>query len=298
MQSDITRSKGFTSPRGAIALAGALLLVGTGFRCPGPEPSSEATSTQGGGNQGGAATDTSATGAPTSSANVSGTGGTGGGCAANLDTDPSNCGSCGRACSANGTANVRCTLGECDSTCTVGLVNLSRPVAPLADDGCEASGSRVFVTSTPVLADFGGSLAGDTKCQTYADAAQLGGSWKAWISDEVSSPAARFLQSANPYFLLDGTMIATDWTDLTDGLLLHAIDVDENEIPVPLAEVWTGTNTDGTVAVGNSICFNWASIAVTDVADVGRTDVADAQWTAIFVQSCERNNVHLYCFEQ
>ena len=54
-----------------------------------------------------------------------------------VSTDVNHCGACGRECSTTGVASWWCEGGVCTSTCQSGYVNLNRPAAPGADDGCE-----------------------------------------------------------------------------------------------------------------------------------------------------------------
>ncbi len=63
------------------------------------------------------------------------------GCETNRNTDPDNCGACGRACATNGVMSRSCGGGICTSTCVGLLDNCSMPVAPVMDDGCEADTS-------------------------------------------------------------------------------------------------------------------------------------------------------------
>jgi len=210
-----------------------------------------------------------------------------------------NCGACGRACSNANTATLGCTDGLCDSTCQSGFLNLNRPVAPTPDDGCELAAHRVFVTSTAINANFGGFAGADAACQQHANTAGLGGTWMAWLSDEASTPAARFTKSLVPYVLVDGTPIAASWSALTTNMApAVAIELDENGTNVGVSEVWTATNPDGTLTTGTSFCVDWTSNLQSDVTTVGRADLATSQWTDVFQQTCERNNVRLFCFEQ
>lgn len=62
-----------------------------------------------------------------------------------LDTtmDLSSCGACGRACSSAGVVTPACTGGLCKPGCSPGLLDCNHPIAPAADDGCEASANDV-----------------------------------------------------------------------------------------------------------------------------------------------------------
>jgi len=272
---------------------------GTGGTGPG---TGGMTTTSGFGGSGGAG-GSGSTGGTTASG-----GGGGGSCDPQMvESDPMNCGACGRPCSTVGVASVSCSLGVCDSTCTAdsGVHNLIRPQAPFADDGCESLGQRVFVTNDPFFANFGkgvtapiGALGADDDCQAAADAQGLGGVWMAWVSDFMTDPATRFTQASVPYLLLNGVPIASDWLDLTDGSIDVPISLTEKGATLPLSEVWTGTTSDGVSSENASQCAGWTDLASDNNADVGRTDSSDGAWTSIFVQQCSRSDVHLYCFEQ
>jgi hypothetical protein len=166
--------------------------------------------------------------------------------------------------------------------------------------GCVA-GKYVFVTSMPVLASFGGTAQGDAQCQALAQ--PFGGTWMSWTSDSSSSPAARFTHSTIPYGLLDGTLVASDWTGLTSGSLLHAIDIDETgAVQAGTPEVWTATDTGGNYdqmpgCMGCS-CGDWTMPVHTLTAWVGRANQTDGTWTAVFPQFCDYNYQRLYCFQQ
>lgn len=62
------------------------------------------------------------------------------GCEANLNTNTSHCGACGRACSTYRvkSGGLSCSLGLCDTTeCNASWSNVTMPPAPEPDDGCE-----------------------------------------------------------------------------------------------------------------------------------------------------------------
>ncbi|HEY4187068.1 MAG TPA: hypothetical protein VGP07_18475 [Polyangia bacterium] len=147
------------------------------------------------------------------------------------------------------------------------------------------------------MANFGGALAADGKCQTFANLAGLGGAWRAWVSDATTSPATRYLMSGIPYRLLDGTIIASDWSVLVSGILTASINKDEFAALRNATEVWTATKPDGTLSAEG--CSSFTSVDASEVpAIVGRTGNTDATWTNAYGQFCDRTNVHLYCVEQ
>jgi hypothetical protein len=59
------------------------------------------------------------------------------GCEVDTDTDVTNCGACGRACSTANVAARTCQLGVCTPSCNAGYADCDIPLAPTADDGCE-----------------------------------------------------------------------------------------------------------------------------------------------------------------
>jgi hypothetical protein len=170
--------------------------------------------------------------------------------------------------------------------------------------GCELGcDKRVFVTSEALPnGGFGRGLTApaDAFCQSAAEDRILGGTWKAWLSNAVDSPATRFTRKVAAYRLLDGTVVAMGWLGLTSGRLQHAIDMTEMKTSVPydyLTEVWTGTTPSGT-ASGIS-CEDWTNstsdLPYGDVGTVGKIDIA---WTQNYRQFCHLPYAHLYCFEQ
>lgn len=156
-------------------------------------------------------------------------------------------------------------------------------------------GKRVFVTSTTTDGAFGGTSGADTICADRATAAGLGGTFKAWISVTGDGPSTRFTQSAAPYGLADGTIVANDWNDLTDGTLAHAIDVDESGHAVGVSDVWTSTTTGGDPTVTN--CNNFLNNTAGVAAVCGNTGLKNSGWTNASTPACNFS-LRLYCFEQ
>jgi hypothetical protein len=124
----------------------------------------------------------------------------------------------------------------------------------------QAQGKTVFVSSQLFDGNFGagqkvlGYPMADQRCQALAQQAGRSGSYKAWISGRVDTGAGplphgvvhRFAQSSGPYVLVNGTKVADNWADLTDGSLDHAIDLTELGTPVGSeTRVWTNTTTGG-----------------------------------------------------
>jgi hypothetical protein len=159
---------------------------------------------------------------------------------------------------------------------------------------------RLFVSSAPPpgAANLGGLSGADAFCQSAANAKQLGGSWKAWLSDATTSASARLTHATVPYVLLDRSTVAANWTALTSGTLAHTINVSEDGVVrTDVLEVWTASTAQG--AYSGRSCSAWTSNAPgANTADVGLSNQTDAEWTNRYQQYCDRTNVHLYCIEQ
>lgn len=172
-----------------------------------------------------------------------------------------------------------------------------------AQQTCGAGGlcvaaRRVFVSSTQSNGNLGGPSGADGKCQALAGAASLGGTWKSWTSDTTTSPSARFTQSTDPYVLLDGRVVALNWTSLTTLALVNAIDLDEKKKAVATGvEVWTGTRQGGTSLTG---CNGFTTAGHGDDQPfVGRVGNTDKGWSEFAADArCDQNNLRIYCFEQ
>jgi hypothetical protein len=169
---------------------------------------------------------------------------------------------------------------------------------------------RVFITSSQWTANLGGTSGADAKCQTAADSASLGGTWMSWTSTSTSDTATRFVHSLVPWKLLDGTLIANDWSDLTSGTLEHAINRDENDGLVswsvdPYSGIaWTDTSITGHWS-GYSDCSEFTNGTSTNVnASVGYNGYSGTyqgfMWTDAQLSAGYACNslLSLLCFEQ
>jgi hypothetical protein len=194
-------------------------------------------------------------------------------------------------------------------------------------------GMTVFVSSETYDGNFGngqitlGHLAADAVCQQLAAGTGLGGEYKAWISGRVDGGPGpfhhgvvdRFAQSTIPYRLVDGTKVADDWADLTDGTLDHAINLTEsggalgNE-----TRVWTNTRSNGAAWDNSRNCApgtgpdvpgvaSWSCGAPTWTAgdcqfESGKYGIAtatDGSWTGTASSNTACTNAyHLYCVQQ
>ena len=128
------------------------------------------------------------------------------------------------------------------------------------------------------------------------------------------SAASRLTHSTGKYVLVDGTSIASDWTSLTTGDLLHPLDMTETKGPAPIIDtllacssesgkpvVWSNSSKSGSVSSSSGNCAGWTSTAATSVS-VGFANKVDKYWTEGCFSSggggiCAKIAA-LYCFEQ
>jgi len=157
---------------------------------------------------------------------------------------------------------------------------------------------RVFITSTSYNGDLGGLSGADLKCQQSADSVNLGGVWKAWLSDNTTSVADRFNHTNTSYKDLAGTIIANNWVDLTDGTIQNPITVTEINSNIG-DHVWTGTRDNGEIMnPGESKCLNWTSSSdFSGAGAVGHSGYSDYRWSWGSSFGCN-TAFRLYCFEQ
>lgn len=210
------------------------------------------------------------------------------------------------------------SCGGCNATAPIYCFEQDGPDLASADAGAPVAGTScvdagptfgpkaVFVTSQTFTADLGGLAGADAKCQALATAAGLTGTFRAWLSDGDGSPSTRFSRTGQPYRLVDGSVVADDWTALTSGVLRHAIDRTETGGPPPDSTgfcgsepnlVWTDTNADGTLGSVAASCGGWTDVLSASVA-AGSANKQDLAWTGhCFGPGCG-GRAALYCFEQ
>lgn len=168
--------------------------------------------------------------------------------------------------------------------------------AAAADKSFRPFGKVIFLSSSSYNGNLGGLQGADDKCQALAAGAGLAGTFKAWLSDGTTSAEDRLTHSDTPYELIDGTRIADDWDDLTDGSLQAPINLDDQGIVFPGALlVWTGTQSNGSAEFNHCNGFNVDVSGETGAA--GLTDETNLDWTNGASRSCSQQ-ASLYCIEQ
>ncbi len=159
----------------------------------------------------------------------------------------------------------------------------------------------VFVTRAKFDSNLGGLTGADDKCQAEAnDPASIvpSGTYLAWLSDGTDSPDTRFTKSSHPYMLPDGTMIAENFADLTDGSILHIINIAPTGKPLGSQEFWTGTDADGTTLQHLVTCNSWAGDTWPgNHGMAGSTIQKSTLWSNRVPVPC-RESRRLACFQQ
>ena len=157
---------------------------------------------------------------------------------------------------------------------------------------------KVFVSSVPSKGDLLGLSGADSRCTTLANAAELPGEFRAWLSDATEGPATRFDTSfTGVYELVDGTLVAHGWDDLTDGSLSHPINRTQTG-SMNDTSVWTNTTPKGQ-PLGAFHCSDWKSKSGAQNGWYGKSNATDSTWTQVGAQSglpCDIG-VSTYCFE-
>jgi hypothetical protein len=155
--------------------------------------------------------------------------------------------------------------------------------------------------------DYGGLAGADALCQAAAEDAGLPGTFMAWLSGGLGVGVVdRFNLDGGPFVLTDGTEIAADWADLTDGTLAAPIvfDADGAEHGVvsdfPETLVITHTNADGSAAGGFAPCAAYTADGIE--AGQGSAEAQDTSWSRTGdTWACDNGlsgGPSLYCFEQ
>lgn len=175
------------------------------------------------------------------------------------------------------------------------------------DDGCSSTCireyRRVFATSQVFTGDLGGLAGADAKCQEAAASLDPPGLFRAWISTDAESPATRFVRSEVPYVDLDLMPIATDWDDLTDGMIEGGIYKTETGVLPPesicqpgFRVAWTSTDPFGSKPIPGTDCTGWT--ATNDKGAIGQLSFKSQDWTEALANLNCTCLASLYCFEQ
>lgn len=166
----------------------------------------------------------------------------------------------------------------------------------LSSTGCA---KIVFVTSTVFTGNLGGVLGADAFCQQAANSRGIPGQYKAWL-DGSTLTAVPF-----QYILVDNTknlptislaVVANDWVDISNGVLLLSIDETELRTNVSGVTPWTGQDSHGAPTTGLT-CQEWTSNLHSDGGTIGSTRATDVTWSNSGSRNCDVPQP-LFCFQQ
>ncbi len=146
----------------------------------------------------------------------------------------------------------------------------------------------------------GGLTGADEKSQAEADdptSIVPSGTYLAWLSDGTDSPDSRFTKSSGPYVLPDGTKVAEDYADLTDGSILRPINLNSDGNQLGLQIFWADTNADGTAAQSFVTCAGWTNSTGQFRGVLGSTGKTSTLWSERGMTRCSRT-ARLACFQQ
>lgn len=174
---------------------------------------------------------------------------------------------------------------------------------------------RAFLTSVKYNGNLGGLTGADDKCQTRANAAGLGGTWKAWLSDGSTGAASRLTHPTGQITAPNGTVIANDWNNLLAGGV-HNLDINEFGNVVTTESggsgiscswaggyfhfPWSNTTTSGGVYGTGYTCNNWTTTSSGVSGHVNMIYNVTTIWSDPWSEqcfSCDKLRP-LMCFEQ
>jgi hypothetical protein len=139
------------------------------------------------------------------------------------------------------------------------------------------------------MGDLGGIAGADGICQSTADGASLGGSWKAFLSVAGES-AVDHVSLAGPLENMQGEVIAADESDLFDGSIAAVASYDENGTAIA-DDIWTGTSFD---ASPDLTCVDWTSTDGNAKGTRGTAGDVNDDWVSAGFRFCNWS-LHLYC---
>jgi hypothetical protein len=172
----------------------------------------------------------------------------------------------------------------------------------IAVSAADRNEKTVFVTKASFESNMGGLNGADAKCQAEADDSESivpSGTYMAWLSDGTDSPDTRFTKSFHPYVLPDGTKIADNYTDLTDGDIQNIINIDSTGKTLGQKHFWSSTESDGTSAQSFVTCKGWTWTKTSGYSHsmLGITNKKSTLWSLHAREKCRRT-YRLVCFQQ
>jgi hypothetical protein len=286
---------------GGAAVSGGAGGANTGGATGGAGGANTGGANTGGSNTGGAATGGTATDAGTGGANTGGAN-TGGANTGGANTGGANTGGAATGGTGTDAGTGGASTGGVQNTGGANTGGAATGGAPTTDGGdASVTHKRVFVTKGVFSGDLKTEGAGatglegaDNLCNDAASAANLTGTYKAWLSTSTVNAIDR-MADVGPWHLVTGTKVFDSKAALASNPLV-AINVDEDGVTVSGFQVerpWTGTLANGTK--DTDTCGNWESTSGSGMC--GLATSTSATWTVNQSLPCSVD-YSLYCFEQ
>lgn len=161
-----------------------------------------------------------------------------------------------------------------------------------------------FVTSGTWNGNLGGLAGADTKCNTEAAAAGLGGSWIAGVAmasgSSTGGPVYRIPWNWTTLKNMNNATVATSWNDLADGTIAAPINRTASNGAPTASYVWTAsadpaTGHDPSGKSGDVLCSSWTSTSGT--VSFGTINSTIAHFAAWGVYGSCTGSYALYCFQ-
>jgi len=154
---------------------------------------------------------------------------------------------------------------------------------------------RVFVTSTLYDGNLGGLSGADSKCQERANAANLGGTWRAILSTSAVDARDRIGYNWEYLVLINGRVVE-NVASLWDGTLSNG-PININEYGNTQSNsVWTGSSLGGSSVAYT--CTNWTSNSSSIMGNQGLSSYTNSLWINDKSVACNNISNSLYCIEQ
>lgn len=176
----------------------------------------------------------------------------------------------------------------------------------IADDGCSetcAVDVLAFVTSVEYQGgDLKGIYLADAKCKNLADDAGLAepNRFWAWLSDSTTDARDHIKRGRGRLVMVNGVVLAESWDALLASELSAPFEVTEKSETYH-GGVWTGSNADGTKAMGADHCLDWTTSSPFGHSGFwGRSDKVDSEWAFSPFDnpiSCG-DDYAIYCFQE
>lgn len=166
---------------------------------------------------------------------------------------------------------------------------------------------RAFVTRGSYSGNFldhvqtasDGLAAADAICQTRADAAQLGGTWVAWLSSSEVDALDR-IGGDGPWQLVDGTVVFANRAQLetepSDPLMRDEYGAGLDDCFCGRVYIWSGTRAGG--LRDDATCADWTDELASGRYGQGQEySTPTFAWTDYSTSDCQDTR-HLLCLEQ